>query len=112
MIKYFTALFIALAPAANAQQMGPTPVQLIELLTPVSCAFNGLGYMSNLAIEYDEKPLFTSKTTSVIIGEQAVRLEGTLVVMTNQNTGTVTVMVVYGDGSTCMLAEGTEFTPM
>lgn len=109
MIKYITAIFIALAPAANAQQN--ETVEVVDVLMPIVCTVNGIGYLNNVTMQYSEKPLFTSKTAHAIVTDKAINLEGTLVTLVNQQTRTLTVVVVYPDGSLCELAAGIEFEP-
>lgn len=60
--------------------------------------------------KYGEKMLFTG--TGLQFGAQSSQpFTGGMFFFTNQDTGTWTMLQVYGDGYACMVANGREFAP-
>jgi len=65
--------------------------------------------MMEVIMKYDEKPLFTG--TGMQFSYQGQPFTGGVMFFVNQDTGTWSLMMLYGDGTACMTAIGTEFKP-
>ena len=77
------------------------------------CATNGVGYLNERNAVYGETPLFYANGASILINEDnsTVDSPGTLVVLSNQSTGTMSVAMLYDDGVACEILTGIDFTP-
>lgn len=59
--------------------------------------------------KYKEHLLFVGK--GMTFGIQGQPYNGGMMFFTNQDTGSWTVLQIYGDGMACMIMNGTEFNP-
>lgn len=59
--------------------------------------------------KYDEKPLFTG--LGMQFSYQGQPFTGGTMFFVNQDTGTWSLMTLYADGTACMTAIGTDFSP-
>ena len=66
-------------------------------------------FMNMIVNEWGESALFTG--TGVTIGENETPFPGAVMMFVNQDTGSWTLGTLYGDGSVCISAAGTEFEP-
>jgi|DEB0MinimDraft_6_1074348.scaffolds.fasta_scaffold01456_10 hypothetical protein len=59
--------------------------------------------------KYGEQPLFIGE--GLQFGMQGDTYRGGAMFLVNQNTGTWSLLTLYGDGTACVTAVGTEFEP-
>jgi hypothetical protein len=59
--------------------------------------------------KYGEQPLFIGE--GLQFGIQGDTYRGGAMFLVNQNTGTWSLLTLYGDGTACVTAVGTEFEP-
>ena len=91
------------APIVSAQDQ-----QAKTFYTKQPCA--PFAEMLKTPAKYGEKMLFTG--TGLQFGVQGNQpFTGGMFFFTNQDTGTWTMLSVYGDGYACMVANGREFAP-
>ena len=65
--------------------------------------------MQHLVRDYNEQALFTG--LGIQIGNTGEAYTGGTMLTVNQSTGTWTLLTVYGDGTACVTAAGTNFEP-
>lgn len=65
--------------------------------------------MLEVVTKYGEEPLFTG--TGMQFSYQGQPFTGGVMFFVNQDTGTWSLVTVYGDGTACMTAIGTDFSP-
>lgn len=90
----------------------PYAVYAQEEKPKVFYAMQGCGYWENIAIglsKYQEKVLFTGNMTQV--HASGTPYEGGMMMQVNQDTGTWSLISIWGDGTACVVAAGTGFEP-
>jgi hypothetical protein len=65
--------------------------------------------MKNVVIDYGEQALFTG--AGLTIGYEGEPFTGGSMFFVNQDSGTWSLLTLYGDGTACMTAAGTDFEP-
>ena len=65
--------------------------------------------MQDAVIGYNELALFTG--TGLTFGVEGIPYQGGSIFFVNQDTGTWTLLTLYGDGTACITAIGTDFEP-
>ena len=97
-------LGLNIVSSANAQQQS----QSKTFYTKQPCA--PFAEMLKTPANYKEKMLFTG--TGLQFGVQGTEaFKGGMFFFVNQDTGTWTMVSVYGDGYACMVANGRDFAP-
>ena len=106
------ALLIATTPAVAQETESPFG-EVLDVHIKGYCATNGVGYLNERNAAYGETPLFYAKGASILVNEDnsTVDSPGTLVVLSNQSTGTMSVAMLYDDGVACEILTGIDFTP-
>jgi hypothetical protein len=59
--------------------------------------------------KYGEQPLFVGE--GLQFGMQGEKYKGGAMFLVNQDTGTWSLIILYGDGTACVTAVGTQFEP-
>jgi|TARA_B110000908_G_scaffold166871_1_gene218775 hypothetical protein len=108
-MKYLIALsLIFTVSSASTQETMPQPNNMKTFITKQPCA--PFSEMLKTPAKYGESMLFTG--TGLQFGAQGTQpFTGGMFFFTNQDTGTWTMLSVYGDGMACMVANGREFAP-
>ena len=97
-------LGLNIVSSANAQQQ----TEARTFYTKQPCA--PFADILKTPAQYGEKMLFTG--TGLQFGMQSDQpFTGGMFFFTNQDTGTWTMIQIYGDGYACMVANGREFAP-
>lgn len=109
-----TAVLAVFLPGAVLAQTAEP--ELDSTLMPVTmygvCSPSGTAYLAERKAVYGETPLFFSQGYSFILDEQkVVDAIGVLTVLLNQDTGTVSVAMLYPDGVACEILTGINFEP-
>jgi hypothetical protein len=106
------ALLIATTPAVAQQAESPFG-EVLDVHVKGYCATKGVGYLNERNAVYGETPLFYAKGASILVNEDnsTVDSPGTLIVLSNQSTGTMSVAMLYDDGVACEILTGIDFTP-
>jgi hypothetical protein len=65
--------------------------------------------LQNIVDNYNEEALFTGSNVS--FGVDGMPYQGAGLFLVNQDTGTWSMLTMYGDGTACLTALGTEFEP-
>jgi hypothetical protein len=112
MKKTIAALLIATSPALAQEEENPFGT-VLEVHVKGYCATKGVGYLNERKISYGETPLFYANGASILVNEDnsTVDSPGTLIVLSNQSTGTMSVAMLYPDGVACEILTGIDFTP-
>lgn len=103
------ALLVPALASAQEPEINPNimPVTMFGF-----CNKNGGAYLAERKQNYGELPLFISTGQSYIIdGEEMVDAPGVLTVLSNQDTGTVSIAMLYPDGVACEILTGINFEP-
>lgn len=98
--------------AAAQEQQSPFGT-VLEVHVKGFCATNGAGYLTERKAIYGETPLFLAVGASILVNEDnsTVDSSGTLVLLSNQDTRTVSVAMLYPDGVACEILTGINFEP-
>ncbi len=99
MFKYLLALSLTAAPLA-AQEVPPFQA---------SQACGTFAVMAEQTKKYNEQILFKGEILQQHMSGQMVRSE--MVFMTNQDTGSWTLVSLFPNGWACMVANGSKFEP-
>jgi hypothetical protein len=108
------AALIATVPVMSLAQETESPFgTIMDVQVKGYCATNGLGYLNERNAVYGETPLFYARGVSILVVDDnsTVDSPGTLVVLSNQSTGTMSVAMLYDDGVACEILTGVDFTP-
>ena len=101
MFRLALALWLGLTSAAIAQEKK-------YFYTQQEC-YPLRVFMDMTVVEWGESALFTG--TGITLGEDGTPYTGGVMLLVNQDTGTWTLGTMYGNGSVCINAAGTEFEP-
>ena len=102
-VAILVSFLLAIASTSFAQET-TTPKIL-----PVGVQCDDIETMFSTIAKYDEKPLFTGNGMLTLLNGQVV--QGGVMFFVNQNTGSFSYVQVFGDGMSCMLSIGGEFSP-
>ena len=108
-MKYLIALsLIFTVSSASTQETMPQPNNMKTFITRQPC--DTWERMLSTPAKYKEEMLFTGNAMqfSAATGQPYT---GGMFFFTNQNTGSWTMLMVYGDGIACMVANGKQFAP-
>ncbi len=114
-MKLTTLALATLLPTLALAQDAPALPEIGEVM-PVTvwgvCAVNGKAYLESRRVMAGEEILFLSDGSSFIVyEEQILDRPGILAVLSNQTTGTVSVVMLYQDGVACEILTGENFEP-
>lgn len=101
MLRAILAFVIALPAFANAQESMKYYYTVQECGPP--------GVMFSTGVDLEEDILFVG--TSVTFDMQGIPHVGSMMFAVNQLTGTWTMYTLYGDGTVCYTALGSDFEP-
>ena len=108
-MKYLIALSLILTvSSASTQETMPQPNNMKTFITKQPCA--PVVDMLRTPAKYGEKMLFTGEGVQ-FSAEDGRPYNGGAFFFTNQDTGTWTLISVYGDGIACLVANGKNFEP-
>jgi hypothetical protein len=115
-LPILAAILAALITSSGASQtVLDSNMNWIPSVTPIRCSINNLRYyVEGLNAEYGETPLLLAGTRFLVFIESNndyLEMMGVLTLLTNQNTGTYSILVVFEDGSFCELSTGAELSP-
>ena len=101
-------MVLLLPTIALAQQ--ETPNTSAKTFYSKQACDNVISMTNTVVGKYKEQPLFKGKGIqfSSIDGQGYV---GSAMMFVNQDTGTWSLIILYGDGTGCMIASGKEFEP-
>lgn len=100
MLKWLSAIAILITGAAQAQNTK-------SFYTVQECGTPDV--MFQVGVAYEEEILFFG--TSMTFDTQGTPYVGSMMFAVNQDTGTWTMYTVYGDGTVCLTALGSNFEP-
>ncbi len=114
-MKLTTLTLATMMPTLALAQDAPKLPGVGEVM-PVTvwgvCARDGNAYLETRRVTAGEEILFLSDGSSFIVyGEQILDRPGILAVLSNQATGTVSVVMLYPDGVACEILTGENFEP-
>jgi hypothetical protein len=117
LLAFVLSILMTNSGAADTEQFDP--ISEIVNWFPVSPAYrcsidDPRMYIAGLEWFYGQTELFVSKTVLELydtIDRQFTALEGTMVFLVNQETGTFTIAVISDKGMFCEILQGWNFTP-
>tara|TARA_Y100000389_G_scaffold5006_1_gene4713 strand:+ start:441 stop:806 length:366 start_codon:yes stop_codon:yes gene_type:complete len=108
-MKYLIALSLILTvSSASTQETMPQPNDMKTFITKQPCA--PVVDMLRTPYKYGERILFTGEGVQFSAGDGRP-YNGGAFFFVNQDTGTWTLVSVYGDGIACLVANGKDFEP-
>jgi hypothetical protein len=120
LLSILAALLLILIPSSGATETEPfDPINRIVNWFPVTPTYRcSIGdpkmYVAGLEWFYGQNELFVSETVLELYdnnNRQFTALEGTMVFLVNQETGTFTIAVILDNGMFCEVSHGWNFTP-
>jgi|11_taG_2_1085331.scaffolds.fasta_scaffold00291_10 hypothetical protein len=108
-MKYLIALSLILTvSSASTQETMPQSNDMKTFYTKQPCA--PVAQMLRTPAKYGERMLFTGEGVQ-FSGQDGRPYNGGAFFFVNQDTGTWTLVSVYGDGMACLVANGKNFEP-
>ena len=103
MLRLVLAMVLGLTTTAIAQEDDKKYLYTRQECQPVATV------MGNLVQRYNETALFTGE--GLQFNYDGTPLTGGAMFLVNQTTGSWTLIILYGDGTACITAVGTQFEP-
>lgn len=106
-----TTITLLLSTATIAQTM-ENPGEILTVDMRGYCYTNSNSYFLDRDQRYGELPLLLANGQSIVMYEnKELDSPGVLVVLSNQDTRTVSIAMAYPDGVVCEILTGTNFEP-